>query len=345
MTIAETLGALLRDEPDPQRHVEMIRAAVDPIRFEDDKSGYYFVYDGTVNVALPTAKDKQGTDLAASRTRAACISCARWRSWPPRAAGSCSTTGPSPARASSPSCLTRPRFPVRVLDRHRRVHRQRGGRQGRHRQGHFQRCRHEHDLDRRCAGGGVPGAGAAPGGAHRAQHHPAYRPGHPRGRGNRGRQLRRGTGGPGPRRGRAPGAGPEQHGRHPAPQHRRDHRQDRRRGRQGRRGPHGPGRSRAGQDPGRERPGRGPAARRPAPGADGGAHFRRHRANLGPGRRDQERHRRAARPHPGHGHGHGGNERLGAGGGATRVPPPSAGWTCRPGPATAPTWSSAPCRP
>jgi methyl-accepting chemotaxis protein len=63
MTIAETLGALLRDEPDPQRHVEMIRAAVDPIRFEDDKSGYYFVYDGTVNVALPTAKDKQGTDL------------------------------------------------------------------------------------------------------------------------------------------------------------------------------------------------------------------------------------------------------------------------------------------
>jgi methyl-accepting chemotaxis protein len=63
MTIAETLGALLRDEPDPARRVEMIRAAVDPIRFEADKSGYFFVYEGTVNVALPTSKDKQGTDL------------------------------------------------------------------------------------------------------------------------------------------------------------------------------------------------------------------------------------------------------------------------------------------
>jgi len=63
MTIAETLGVLLRSVPDSEGRVALIRAVVDPIRFEDDKSGYYFVYQGTVNVALPPAHDKQGTDL------------------------------------------------------------------------------------------------------------------------------------------------------------------------------------------------------------------------------------------------------------------------------------------
>jgi methyl-accepting chemotaxis protein len=36
---------------------------VDNIRFEDDESGYYFIYRGTVNVALPTSKNLQGKDL------------------------------------------------------------------------------------------------------------------------------------------------------------------------------------------------------------------------------------------------------------------------------------------
>jgi methyl-accepting chemotaxis protein len=33
---------------------------VDPIRFEDDKSGYFFVYQKTVNVALPPKKEGPG---------------------------------------------------------------------------------------------------------------------------------------------------------------------------------------------------------------------------------------------------------------------------------------------
>ena len=43
--------------------VEIIRALVDKIRFEKDKSGYFFVYRDTVNVALPPKKELQGTDL------------------------------------------------------------------------------------------------------------------------------------------------------------------------------------------------------------------------------------------------------------------------------------------
>ncbi|MBV5328858.1 MAG: cache domain-containing protein [Chlorobium sp.] len=35
----------------------------DDTRFEEEQSGYCFVYENTVNVALPPAKVKQGNDL------------------------------------------------------------------------------------------------------------------------------------------------------------------------------------------------------------------------------------------------------------------------------------------
>ncbi len=44
--------------------IELIRAMVDPIRFEEDSSGYFFVYQGTTNVAFPVKKELQGKDLA-----------------------------------------------------------------------------------------------------------------------------------------------------------------------------------------------------------------------------------------------------------------------------------------
>ena len=61
-SMAEALGELLRGESE-ERAVEIIRKAIDGIRFEDDQSGYFFVYKGTVNVALPAKKDAQGKDL------------------------------------------------------------------------------------------------------------------------------------------------------------------------------------------------------------------------------------------------------------------------------------------
>lgn len=43
---------------------EVFRNLVDLIRFESDESGYFFIYRGTVNVALPIKKERVGKDLA-----------------------------------------------------------------------------------------------------------------------------------------------------------------------------------------------------------------------------------------------------------------------------------------
>ncbi|NLF42437.1 MAG: methyl-accepting chemotaxis protein [Bacteroidales bacterium] len=43
---------------------EAVRKIVEEIRFESDKSGYYFIYRGTICVALPTIKERVGKDLS-----------------------------------------------------------------------------------------------------------------------------------------------------------------------------------------------------------------------------------------------------------------------------------------
>jgi methyl-accepting chemotaxis protein len=43
--------------------IDIIRKLIDDIRFESDKSGYFFVYNNTTNVALPSNKSLQGKDL------------------------------------------------------------------------------------------------------------------------------------------------------------------------------------------------------------------------------------------------------------------------------------------
>lgn len=62
-TIALALADLFPEGASDSVKVEMIRTAVDKIRFEEDKSGYYFVYRKTINVALPPNKALQGQDL------------------------------------------------------------------------------------------------------------------------------------------------------------------------------------------------------------------------------------------------------------------------------------------
>ncbi len=60
---ALAIGASIKALEDGQNKIEAIRLAVDKIRFEEDKSGYYFVYQNTTNVALPPKKELQGKDL------------------------------------------------------------------------------------------------------------------------------------------------------------------------------------------------------------------------------------------------------------------------------------------
>ena len=68
-SLALSLGELLPLLPGDDAKVAAIRGAVDPIRYEADKSGYFFVYQGTVNVALPTKKETQGKDLSGAKDK------------------------------------------------------------------------------------------------------------------------------------------------------------------------------------------------------------------------------------------------------------------------------------
>jgi len=62
-SIAVSLGAILENLEGEQEKYRAIRSTIDDIRFEADKSGYYFAYQDTTNVALPTKKEMQGKDL------------------------------------------------------------------------------------------------------------------------------------------------------------------------------------------------------------------------------------------------------------------------------------------
>ena len=64
LSMAESIGTAIADIPDSEDKIALIRKLLDKIRFEDDESGYFFVYNKTVNVCLPTAHDKQGKDLS-----------------------------------------------------------------------------------------------------------------------------------------------------------------------------------------------------------------------------------------------------------------------------------------
>ena len=67
--MALTLGEALKLVPEDEKRREFMRDILNPVRFEEDASGYFFVYSGTVNVALPTRPDLEGSDLGAFTDR------------------------------------------------------------------------------------------------------------------------------------------------------------------------------------------------------------------------------------------------------------------------------------
>ncbi|WP_353118322.1 methyl-accepting chemotaxis protein [Nitratidesulfovibrio sp.] len=68
-SVALALGQLLADVPDDAARIETVRKAIDTIRFEKDQSGYFFVYQGTTNVALPPNKSVHGKDLSENKDK------------------------------------------------------------------------------------------------------------------------------------------------------------------------------------------------------------------------------------------------------------------------------------
>lgn len=63
-SMAVALSHALEDAGQERTPEETIRRMVENLRFEDDQSGYYFVYKGTTNVALPPRPELVGRDLA-----------------------------------------------------------------------------------------------------------------------------------------------------------------------------------------------------------------------------------------------------------------------------------------
>jgi signal transduction histidine kinase len=58
------LGGTLKGVADPQQKIAMIREYIEPVRFYDDDSGYFYVYDSScTNVAHATQKNLVGTSL------------------------------------------------------------------------------------------------------------------------------------------------------------------------------------------------------------------------------------------------------------------------------------------
>ena len=61
---AAALGNLLKDVKDESARIELIRKYIAPIRFYEDNSGYFYVYNyNCVNIAHATQKDIQGKNL------------------------------------------------------------------------------------------------------------------------------------------------------------------------------------------------------------------------------------------------------------------------------------------
>ncbi|SME88943.1 methyl-accepting chemotaxis protein [Desulfovibrio gilichinskyi] len=63
-SMALSMGQELKVLKSEDEQLEFIRSAVDPVRYEKDNSGYFFVYKGTVNMAMPPNKSLQGKDLS-----------------------------------------------------------------------------------------------------------------------------------------------------------------------------------------------------------------------------------------------------------------------------------------
>ena len=64
---ANILGEALSTVSNTDERLALIRRYVDKFTFEEDKSGYFFVYNGTVNIALPANKSLQGKDLGTNK--------------------------------------------------------------------------------------------------------------------------------------------------------------------------------------------------------------------------------------------------------------------------------------
>jgi len=61
--MAVAVGRAIAKAESEEEKIAIIRELVGDIRYEEDKSGYLFVYQGTTNIAFPVKKESEGKDL------------------------------------------------------------------------------------------------------------------------------------------------------------------------------------------------------------------------------------------------------------------------------------------
>jgi len=64
ISMAQALGKAVADVPDEEQKLDIFRAMIKDAFFEKDSSGYYFIYQGTINVAHPVKPALHGKDLS-----------------------------------------------------------------------------------------------------------------------------------------------------------------------------------------------------------------------------------------------------------------------------------------
>lgn len=58
-----TISTAIKDKTSEEEKISLIQNLIAPIRYEEDKSGYFFVYKGTTGIAHPIRKDFIGKDV------------------------------------------------------------------------------------------------------------------------------------------------------------------------------------------------------------------------------------------------------------------------------------------
>ncbi len=69
IAVSNSLAELISHCSSREEQISAIRNAIRNTLYESDSSGYFFVYEGTVNVAFPVSPEKQGKDLGAAKDK------------------------------------------------------------------------------------------------------------------------------------------------------------------------------------------------------------------------------------------------------------------------------------
>lgn len=122
--MATSIGEAIKGVSAEDERVAIIRKLINDIRFESDKSGYFFVYKGTVNVILPPNAQIEGKDLVDSKDVGGIFFVREMQRKAKAGGGFVPYVFAKPGKGDQPKLSYAMMIPGTDLDRNGRVHRQ-----------------------------------------------------------------------------------------------------------------------------------------------------------------------------------------------------------------------------